>query len=58
MSTTPSALTATGAELGTPRYDALPAGRYQAALAWLAQQAAAYLPDDPDALPPLQDALL
>ncbi len=45
-------------DLGTPRYDALPAGRYQAALAWLAQQAAAYVPDDPDALPPLQDALL
>ncbi|MDW8213235.1 MAG: phage antirepressor N-terminal domain-containing protein [Roseiflexaceae bacterium] len=46
------------AELGTPRYDALPAGKYSQALAWLRARAAEYLPDDPDALPPLQESLL
>lgn len=46
------------AELGTPRYDALPAKKYPAALDWLRDRAAEYLPDDPDALPPLQESLL
>jgi hypothetical protein len=45
-------------DLGTPRYDGLPAGRYPDALDWLRRQAAHYLPDDPDALPPLQEGLL
>lgn len=46
------------AELGTPRYDALPASKYQQALDWLRARAAEYLPDDPDALPPLQESLI
>lgn len=46
------------AELGTPRYDALPAAKYERALEWLRQRAAEYLPDDPDALPGLQTSLL
>lgn len=46
------------AELGTPRYDALPAGKYQLALDWLRDRAVEYLPDDPDALPPLQESLI
>ena len=45
-------------DMGTPRYDALPAGRYNDALAWLREQAALLLPDDPAALPPQQEALL
>jgi soluble cytochrome b562 len=45
------------AELGTPRYDALPAKKYAAALDWLRARAGEYLPDDPDALPPLQESL-
>jgi hypothetical protein len=45
-------------DLGTPRYDAIPAGRYQDALDWLRAKAAEYLPDDPEALPPLQEGLL
>lgn len=45
-------------DLATPRYDALPAGRYADALAWLRKQAAELLPDDPEALPPQQEALL
>lgn len=44
--------------MGVPRYDALPAKRYDAALAWLRERAAELLPDDPDALPPLQEQLL
>ena len=46
------------AELGTPRYDALPAARYERALEWLRNRAVEYLPDDPDALPALQSSLL
>lgn len=46
------------AELGTPRYDALPAAKYERALAWLRERAAEYLPDDPEALPGLQTSLL
>ena len=46
------------AELGTPRYDALPATKYPQALDWLRARAAEYLPDDPEALPPLQESLL
>lgn len=44
--------------LGIPRYDALPAGKYDQALAWLREKAQELLPDDPDALPPLQEQLL
>jgi hypothetical protein len=45
-------------DLGTPRYDALPARRYDDALAWLRERAAELLPGDPEALPPQQEALL
>lgn len=45
-------------DLGTPKYGLLPAGKYDAALAWLRKKAEELLPDDPDALPPLQEALL
>lgn len=45
-------------DLGTPRYDALPAMKYDGAVTWLREQAARLLPDDPDALPPLQERLL
>lgn len=44
--------------LGTPKYALLPASKYPAALAWLQDAAQRYLPDDPQALPPLQEALL
>jgi hypothetical protein len=45
-------------DLNTPRYSALPAGKYDQALTWVRRKAAEYLPDDPDALPPLQEQLL
>jgi hypothetical protein len=45
-------------DLGTPRYDALPEAKYDDALAWLRQAGQTYLPDDPEALPPLQESLL
>jgi len=45
-------------DLGTPRYDALPALKYDVALTWLRQTAQTYLPNDPEALPPLQESLL
>lgn len=45
-------------DLGTPRYDALPATKYDEALVWLRRTAREHLPDDPDALPPLQESLL
>jgi hypothetical protein len=45
-------------DLGTPKYGLLPAGKYDAALDWLRAKAQDYLPDDPDALPPLQESLL
>lgn len=45
-------------DLGTPKYGLLPAGKYDAALAWLRRKAEELLPDDPEALPPLQEALL
>ena len=45
-------------DMGIPRYDALPAKNYEKALAWLREQALRLLPDDPDALPPLQEQLL
>ncbi|NNJ13063.1 hypothetical protein EKD04_022310 [Chloroflexales bacterium ZM16-3] len=45
-------------DMGIPRYDALPASKYDRALAWLHQQAATLLPDDPDALPPHQEQLI
>jgi urease accessory protein UreF len=44
--------------MGTPRYDALPAHKYEQALDWVEAQARALLPDDPDALPPRQERLL
>jgi hypothetical protein len=45
-------------DLNTPRYSALPATKYDAALAWIRRKAQEYLPDDPEALPPLQEKLL
>ena len=45
-------------DMGIPRYDALPAGQYDKAIAWLQTKAADLLPDDPDALPPHQEQLL
>lgn len=45
-------------DLGTPKYGLLPAGKYEVALAWLRRKAEELLPGDPDALPPLQEALL
>ncbi|NTW02539.1 MAG: hypothetical protein HGA19_14885 [Oscillochloris sp.] len=44
--------------MGTPRYDALPAYKYEQALDWIDTQAIALLPDDPEALPPRQERLL
>lgn len=46
------------ADLQTPKYAMLPTGRYEDALTWLRNRAAELLPDDPDALPPLQERLL
>ena len=46
------------AHFDIPRYDALPMKKYDQALAWLEAKAAELLPDDPDALPPRQEALL
>jgi len=46
------------AELGVHRYDALPSSAYEQALQWLADRAREYLPDDDEALPPLQERLL
>jgi hypothetical protein len=45
-------------DMGIPRYDALAAKNYEKAIAWLREQASRLLPDDPDALPPLQEQLL
>jgi hypothetical protein len=45
-------------DFGTPKYGLLPAGKYDAALDWLRHKALELLPDDPEALPPLQEALL
>lgn len=45
-------------DLGTTKYATLPARKYPDALAWLQRKAAELLPDDPDALPPLQERLL
>src|SRR5215216_6701322 len=45
-------------DMGIPRYDALPAKAYAKALAWLQRKADEYLPNDTDALPPLQEQLL
>jgi hypothetical protein len=42
-------------DLSTPKYGLLPAGKYDDALAWLRRKADEYLPDDSDALPPLQE---
>lgn len=44
--------------LGTPRYDALPAHKYEQALDWIDAEAKRLLPNDPDALPPRQERLL
>jgi hypothetical protein len=44
--------------MGIPRYDALPTKKYELAITWLRAKAAELLPDDPDALPPLQEQLL
>ena len=45
-------------ELGTPRYDALPSGKFPEAVAWLERKAAQFLPNDPEALLPRQESLL
>jgi hypothetical protein len=45
-------------DLGTPKYALLPAGKYEPALDWIRAKAAELLPNDPDALPPLQESLL
>jgi hypothetical protein len=45
-------------DLGTPRYDALPSGKFPEAVAWLERKAAQFLPNDPDALLPRQESLL
>jgi hypothetical protein len=44
--------------LGTPRYDALPARKFDQAVAWLEQRASELLPDDDDAVPPRQEQLI
>lgn len=46
------------AELGIPRYDALPSAAYEQALHWIEERAREYLPDDDEALPPWQERLL
>src|SRR5215212_1534094 len=43
---------------GTPRYDELPSNKYEAAVAWIQAKARQLLPDDPDAVPPMQHSLL
>ncbi|MCG8352844.1 MAG: hypothetical protein MI924_34200 [Chloroflexales bacterium] len=43
---------------GTPKYGLLPAGKYDEAMNWIAQQASELLPDDPEAQSPRQEALL
>ncbi len=43
---------------GTPKYGLLPSGKYEEAMAWIEAKASNLLPDDPDALPPSQAALL
>lgn len=43
---------------GTPKYSLLPAGKYSEAMAWIRAKAEELLPDDPDALPATQEALL
>jgi hypothetical protein len=45
-------------DLGTPRYDALPSGKFPEAIAWLERKAAQFLPNDRDALLPRQESLL
>lgn len=45
-------------DMGIPRYDALPASKFDGAIAWLHRQAEALLPDDPDAMPPHQERIL
>lgn len=43
---------------GTPKYGLLPAGKYREAMAWVRARAEALLPDDPEAQPPIQEAML
>jgi hypothetical protein len=43
---------------GTPKYGLLPSGKYEEAMAWIVATARDLLPDDPDAIPPIQEALL
>ena len=45
-------------DMKTPRYSALPEAKYDEALVWLRRKANEYLPDDSEALPPLQETLL
>ena len=44
--------------IGTPQYDELPPSKYQAALAWIQANARQLLPNDPNAMPPIQQSLL
>ena len=46
------------ADMGMPRYDALPAAAYEHALDWIEDRARENLPGDDDALPPRQERLL
>jgi hypothetical protein len=43
---------------GTPKYSLQPSARYAEAMAWVRAQAENLLPDDPDAVPSMQEALL
>lgn len=45
-------------DLGTPKYALLPAGKYKPAMEWIEAKARELLPDDPDAIPPMQETLL
>ncbi len=44
--------------LGTKKYDELPAHKYDDAMAWIQARARQLFPDDPDAIPPIQQSLL
>lgn len=45
-------------DLGTPKYALLPSGKYKQALEWIQNKARELLPDDPEAVPPMQETLL
>ncbi|NJM06802.1 hypothetical protein HC891_12375 [Candidatus Gracilibacteria bacterium] len=58
MIATPCSLRNSAKRYGTPRYDALPAYKYEQALEWIEAQAKTLLPDDPEAVPSRQERLL